>query len=134
VVRSAGDAPFSVQKFVDGYLKTQMPIAPALSRSADKGPVAFENRFPRHGDISNDEILDALEQTGWRQAHAAKLLGLSPPTLSRRLAKERGIQILTQTELDELLRQKETCGGDLAALARQLGVSEDLLLRRLRHT
>jgi len=116
-VRSSDGAAFNAHKFVVGYLKTQLTTARPAVRS---------------GEITNDQILDALDGAAWNITQAAKSLGVDKSTLSRRLSKEPEIRRLTKTTLADLDRQRQQAGGDLAALARALGVSEKLLERRLR--
>jgi two-component system, NtrC family, nitrogen regulation response regulator GlnG len=133
VIRSVGDGHSRAQRLVAEYLKTQLPIPAVPAKATDKSSLPSEVRGLRNGDISNEQILVALEKTGWRQVRAAKLLGLSPPTLSRRLAKEPAILILTRIELADLLRDVDALGGDIGALARRMGISAHLLERRLRN-
>jgi len=116
-VRSSDGPAFNSYKFVNGYLKSHLTTA----RPA-----------PRSGEISNDQILDALDKVAWNITQAAKLLGVDKSTLSRRLSKEPDIQRLAKATLADLDRQRQHLGGDLAALARKLGVPEKLLERRLR--
>jgi len=73
-----------------------------------------------------------LDKVAWNITQAAKLLGVDKSTLSRRLSKEPDIQRLAKATLADLDRQRQHFGGDLAALARKLGVPEKLLERRLR--
>jgi two-component system nitrogen regulation response regulator GlnG len=116
-VHSSDGRAFNSHKFVTAYLKSDAPLARNAARS---------------GDITNDHILDALEKVGWNMSHAAKLLRLDKSTLSRRLSREPEIQRLAKLSVAELERQKESLGGEVSALARELGVSEKLLARRLR--
>jgi transcriptional regulator of acetoin/glycerol metabolism len=128
-LRSADGTAFNASKFVTTYLQTQRALAPAQPLAAIAQPTPARARA---GEISNDHILDAFDQSGWNITSAAKALGIDKSTLSRRLVKEPSIQLLAKTTLADLLRRKEACAGDLDVLAAELGVPPALLARRLR--
>lgn len=115
-VHSSEGAAFNSHKFVTAYLKSEAAIAPPA----------------RSGEMTSDQILDALEKTAWNMSQAAKILGVDKSTLSRRLSRAPDLQRLAKTSLAELERQRDNLGGDLSALARELGLPEKLLARRLR--
>jgi DNA-binding NtrC family response regulator len=68
-------APFSSTPLANGESSTQdnYATAPAPSSSASLR------------DVERQQILSALEQTGWHRGKAAEILGISPSTLYRRL-------------------------------------------------
>jgi len=52
----------------------------------------FQNPVPTNlRDIERQQILGALEKTGWHRGKTAELLGISPSTLYRRL-REYGLE------------------------------------------
>jgi DNA-binding NtrC family response regulator len=53
----------------------------------NSGPVSsFQNTAPVSlRDVERQQILSALEKTGWHRGKTAELLGISPSTLYRRL-------------------------------------------------
>jgi DNA-binding NtrC family response regulator len=66
-----------------------VPLAPAGAAPGDAGASAFA---PTAGvspaslrDVERQQILAALEQTGWHRGKTAEILGISPSTLYRRL-------------------------------------------------
>ncbi|UCF95895.1 MAG: sigma-54-dependent Fis family transcriptional regulator [Spirochaetaceae bacterium] len=66
-------------------LGTSVPVAP---QSEDENFLAIGDRFPTLKQATDFLIEEALCRSGGNQAKAAKLLGISPPALSRRLSRE----------------------------------------------
>ncbi len=87
---------------------------------------------PRLNDMSLERVIDILDEAGWNISEAARRIGVEPSTLQRRLRKAPHLHALTTLSIPELERRLSSVGGDVAALARQLSVPEELLLRRLR--
>jgi len=81
---------------------------------------------------SRDLLLAALERSGWNSARAAKLIGLSPPTFSRRLAAHPELRTVAKLRIADLIREEREANGDVEIAAQRLGVSPALLARRLR--
>lgn len=77
------------------------------------------------------QIIDALDQAGWSMSQAARNLGVEPSTLLRRLRKDPHVYGFAKLSVAALERWLADLGGDPAALSRELGVSEELLARRL---
>jgi DNA-binding NtrC family response regulator len=62
-------------------------VAPAVSGSAEV-TVPLAAVAPTSGslrEVERQQILAALEQTGWHRGKTAEILGISPSTLYRRL-------------------------------------------------
>jgi DNA-binding NtrC family response regulator len=57
-------------------------------RPLEEDPLTIGTRFPTLKQATNFLIEEALSRSGGNQAKAAKLLGISPPALSRRLSRE----------------------------------------------
>jgi DNA-binding NtrC family response regulator len=54
--------------------------------SQTNGTGSFQNPAPSNlRDAERQQILGALEKTGWHRGKTAELLGISPSTLYRRL-------------------------------------------------
>ena len=70
-------APFLAPPAPSTSTATQ-PSVPAESISAGTGPQSLR-------EVERQQILAALEQTGWHRGKTAELLGISPSTLYRRL-------------------------------------------------
>jgi two-component system nitrogen regulation response regulator GlnG len=77
------------------------------------------------------QIVDVLHQAAWNMSQAARTLGVEPSSLSRRLRKDPHIHAFAKLSVADLERRLAAAHGDVAALARQLGVSTELLSRRL---
>lgn len=116
----SGDPKFKAFEFVSKELKKLQLLIPP------------EDVSNASGDLTDDRILNALDQTAWNIARAAKILGRDRSSLSRRLAKNPPLQLLVKTPIAQLQRKLKALGGDLQALASELGLPEPLLARRLR--
>ncbi len=80
-----------------------------------------------------DLLLAALERSGWSSAGAAKLLGYSPSTFSRRLGDDPELRAVTTLRIADMVREEREAKGDVEVAAKKLGgVSPALLARRLR--
>ncbi len=66
-----------------GYPITFVP-APIATTLADSGALAASSPASLR-DMERQQILSALEQTGWHRGKTAEILGISPSTLYRRL-------------------------------------------------
>ena len=67
--------------------RTEMPkVSVSYSSPHSNGVGAFQNASPTNlRDVERQQILTALEKTGWHRGKTAELLGISPSTLYRRL-------------------------------------------------
>ena len=101
------DRKFKSFEFVADYLEDQVALLPQGSSS----------------DVTDEPILAALDQAGWNMSRAAKVLGINRSSLSRRLAKDRPVQLLAKTSLGELQRRLRAVGGDLRALSAETSAS-----------
>jgi DNA-binding NtrC family response regulator len=69
-------------------LNGSMPFIPVQTSSAPSTAVAGESVGANTGslrDVEKQQIIAALEKTGWHRGKAAEMLGISPSTLYRRL-------------------------------------------------
>jgi DNA-binding NtrC family response regulator len=56
------------------------------SPAGGPAPAAFQNPAPTNlREVERQQILTALEKTGWHRGKTAEILGISPSTLYRRL-------------------------------------------------
>ena len=66
--------------------RTFVPVAaPATTAAGDSGGAVTATGVPPLREVERQQILAALEQTGWHRGKTAELLGISPSTLYRRL-------------------------------------------------
>ncbi len=67
--------------------RTEMPSVSVSYNAPHTGGVAsFQNASPTNlRDVERQQIIGALEKTGWHRGKTAELLGISPSTLYRRL-------------------------------------------------
>ncbi len=95
-------------------------------------PDASSSRETKSAASNRDLLLAALERSGWSSARAAKLIGLSPPTFSRRLGEHPELRTVAKLRIADLIREEREANGDVEIAAKRLGVSPALLARRLR--
>ena len=95
-------------------------------------PDAPSSRETKSFAGNRDLLLAALERSGWSNAGAAKLLGYSPSTFSRRLGDDPELRAVTKLRIADMVREEREAKGDVEIAAKKLGVSPALLARRLR--
>ncbi len=109
----------------------QAETAPPLVASVAPAATS-EAPAKRPQDLSETEILDALEASGWRRARAAQRLGIARSSLYARMAELPGISRahdLTEPQIRASLSKHE---GDLEAAASALCISPHGLKLRMR--
>ncbi len=72
---------------------TERPTVAVSYAAPQSGPVtSFQNASPSNlRDVERQQIIGALDKTGWHRGKTAELLGISPSTLYRRL-REYGLE------------------------------------------
>lgn len=86
----------------------------------------------RAADISEDELLRALEQHGYERKRAADALGISRGALYYLIEQCPQIRQAGDLEAGDIAPVVEEAGGDLLVAAATLGVSRQALKRRMR--
>ena len=106
-------------------------IAATSDSSSDKIESSKSGKGKRPQDLTEEEILDALAKCGWRRGPAAELLGIARSSLYAIIAANKQLvrsHDLTREQLDEAMARH---GGDIAAVAAELRVSEHAIKLRL---
>ena len=102
-----------------------------LGREAEaEGAGGLRRRKP--AELSDQEVLAALDQHAWCIQDAAAELGISRPSMYKLLEAHPQIRNVVHIAYDELLRAFEQSGGDLARCAALLRTPSDALRRHLR--
>ncbi|WP_262692589.1 sigma 54-interacting transcriptional regulator [Kordiimonas aestuarii] len=101
---------------------------------AAQGHTAFRSRsqYRDSADVSESEILAALDQTGWQIKEAAHRLGLSRGTLYNLMRQHSGIRQVEDLDDTQIRTVMNEYPGDLTAWARTLRVGRDALKRRIK--
>ena len=68
--------------FISGFSTAPFSAGQASSVGGDSGNLPGSSSLR---DVEKQQIISALEQTGWHRGKAAQMLGISPSTLYRRL-------------------------------------------------
>lgn len=105
--------------------------APAAESAApDVGAAGPARR--KLAELSPEEILTAMERNGWEIQGAAKLLGISRPSLYKLLESHPQIRRPERIGGDELLAAFDASGGDVGRCASILRTPGEALRRHLR--
>ncbi len=83
-------------------------------------------------DVDEDELLEALRETGWSVRGASRRLGVPPTSLYRRIDESPRIRKASDLTADEIEESWERCDGDRQRMAEDLAVSPRGLLFRLK--
>lgn len=78
------ELPPEVARNTNGSMPFVMPASsePAMAGAGDTGSLSAAGSLR---EVEKQQIISALEQTGWHRGKAAEMLGISPSTLYRRL-------------------------------------------------
>ena len=69
--------------FSSGF--SSVSVSPGTSTVAGSSDSGGLSAPPSLREVEKQQIISALEQTGWHRGKAAEMLGISPSTLYRRL-------------------------------------------------
>lgn len=101
---------------------SEKPAAPAASASPRRKP----------SDITPQELLAALRESGWEFQAAADRLGIFRTSIYDLIERSPGIRTAGSLSVEELKRCHRECAGDVNAMVRKLEVSKRALVRRLK--
>jgi two-component system nitrogen regulation response regulator GlnG len=104
--------------------------APDPEVGASAAAPSDPKRVKRPQDLTEEDLVAALEQTGWRRGAAADLLGIARSSLYALIAAK-GIVRANDLEAAQIESSLAKHRGDLAAAARELKVSEHGLKLRM---
>ncbi|MFO0614245.1 MAG: helix-turn-helix domain-containing protein [Polyangiaceae bacterium] len=138
VVQGREEPTLVIGKELDGLLKAAPGAQSDRSshaRTAHDAAGHQEDRpttkARRPQDITDDEILAALEQTGFRRAAAADRLGIARSSLYARVASNKRLSRARELTADEVTSTLEKHGGDVVATAAALEISPHGLKLRM---
>jgi two-component system nitrogen regulation response regulator GlnG len=129
----AGDSDRGDTRAIIGDFLRRSPVGVPSVDSGAAAPTDPPRVAPTGGspESIDEDLVRALEAAGWNRPHAAKALGISTATFWRRLQKHpdlRRVADLRQVDID---RELSEAGNDLDRVATKLGVSRELLARRV---
>ena len=101
------------------------PVAPAT----EPEPRAAPRRKPT--DITEQELLAAMEAHEWEPKAVADALGIPRPSIYDLINKHPHLRTAGDLSPEEITRCHHECGGDLDAMVRRLKVSKRALRRRI---
>ncbi|NHZ91818.1 AAA domain-containing protein [Massilia sp. CCM 8733] len=117
---------------------TARPVSAMVAMSAEQ-PRSASQKAPMEGaprrklaEVSNDDLLGALEEHGWQISGAAQQLGLSRPSLYKLIEAHPAIRPAALIPREELDAALSAHGGDLARCASRLKTPSEALRRHLR--
>jgi two-component system nitrogen regulation response regulator GlnG len=135
IARRDGLRDKEVDRLVDQLLADPAMLPAAAPPCAEAPPPSavppsFFRRFRKPAEVSEEELLEALEDHQWQLKTAAQALGISRGALYR-LIESSKIRKATDLEPSEIQEALDRCGGEAGAAARDLKVSPQGLKRRI---
>jgi integrase len=91
-----------------------------LAEAERPPPPAAPSSRERKSASNRDLLLAALERSGWSNAGAAKLLGYSPSTFSRRLGEDPELRAVTKLRIADMVHEEREAKGDVEIAAKKL--------------
>lgn len=83
-------------------------------------------------DVPEAELLETLRRNRWRVKPTARDLGVSRTSLYALMDRSPAVRKASELDRDEILRAREECRGDLAAMGERLEVSTAGLRQRMK--
>lgn len=113
-----------------GFAEETAPTHPSHSAPVAARDAPAQRRRP--ADISEEELLSALEQNRWDLKATAAALGIARPSLYMLLDRAPHIRTVRNLTQEDIVHSHRECGGDLDEMAARLRVSRSALRRRIR--
>jgi two-component system nitrogen regulation response regulator GlnG len=134
IARRDGLGEQEIGRLMDGLLAEPATPKPSVPRPLAESPLPsaapFSHRYRKPSEVSEAELLEALEAHRWQLKTAAQALGISRGALYR-LIESSKIRKAADLELSEIERALAQHDGDAGAAARDLKVSPQGLKRRI---
>ena len=103
---------------------------PARRGTADAAPALPARVAPQ--DLSEDELVAALEANDYRLGATARQLGISRTTLYALIERSGEVRKASELDRDEVVAARDRAEGDVRRMASALRVSRQGLMRRMR--
>lgn len=129
VIASRGEDRVRMNPAVERLLEggaAPLPDTPAEEPLAPPRPTPADL-----SSISDDRVVEVLEQTGWHFTAAARELGVSKTSMYQLVARSKRIRKAKDLTREEILDAQRECDGDLAKMAARLSVSRRGLKLRM---
>ena len=110
-------------------------LAPPAATAAAEPPAAAPEPWPpsrRPAEVSEDELLAALQAHRWNLKATAAALGIARTSLYVLMERSSRVRPASDVPADEITQAHARHGGDLAAMMADLQVSERALRQRLK--
>jgi two-component system nitrogen regulation response regulator GlnG len=124
---------------VDDFIRRELARSARLAREEIADQRSSTASSPRassaskRGDITLQQLLDALTRARWNKSEAARAFGMSRPTFYRLIEENHpAVHQVLEIPYEEIVRDYAACGGDAEELAKKLGIPAGVLLSRLR--
>jgi len=135
VVESTDHPDLDVDDFIRRELARSARLAHGDTADKASAPPASSREAgpPKRGDITLQQLLEALARASWNKSEAARTFGMSRPTFYKLIEENHpAVHQVLEIPYDDIVRDYAACGGDAEALARKLGIPAEVLLSRLR--
>lgn len=104
---------------------------PETQDSEDSEPDTSDSGSRRPSELSDDELLDAMQDCDFEPAAAARQLGVSRPSIYKMVRRHPTLRLAPDIDADELKNTLQQVDGSVADAAAVLCVSKRALGRRL---
>jgi two-component system nitrogen regulation response regulator GlnG len=118
--------------FAAGEGHAEAVVPPPVSPAGAPPQVRSRPVYRRADEITDDELLAALQANRWRLKPTAVQLGIARTSLYDRIEKSSTIHKAADLSREEIERCSERCGGDLDAMVEALEVSKRGLQHRMK--
>ncbi|HEY3665525.1 MAG TPA: sigma 54-interacting transcriptional regulator [Polyangiaceae bacterium] len=128
VINNRGRDELVVDEQVRATLGCDAPVAlaPPMPSGAARGSRDLNA-------LTDEQIADAWRRSGFNRDEAAKLLGVGPTWLGKRLDECRGVRLGKQLSAEEIRRAYESVGHDLNRTAHALEVTHRALVLQIKN-
>jgi two-component system, NtrC family, nitrogen regulation response regulator GlnG len=134
VVENREHSVARISESLRGLLRPRQAATPARGTPRPAPPLGSPPRAAGASELSDAEIVSAIQAAKFQRESAAKALGISKSYLYRRLARIPEIRALGDVPAAEVQAALDAAGGDCTAAAEQLRVSERALKILLKRT
>lgn len=127
ILQRDGAVDLDWSALVPSPVNSQTPPAP----SASQGEVSPPPQYRSPGDVTEDELVAAMQDHRYQAKAAAQALGISRTALYGLLAQTDRVKKATDLSAHEIEQAATQSDGNPTAMAAELGVSRPALLRRM---
>lgn len=108
-----------------------MPVVPVVAGSAATADASSRSVRRKVSELSDDDLVEAMEKSQWQILAASKVLGISRPTVYKLLEAHPRIRFPADMSEEEIRLAWTACEGDLQRCASRLMTPAEALRRHI---